>query len=357
MAIPFVVARLLAARDRITTSLAAISAAPAAAVVLGWVLLYAYERVTESAKLGSGAGGLATQIADRGSAWFTAAFIAAVLAGSISALWLEVTSRDRRGERESVIFALALIATAMLLILGTEFFYVGDVFNNRMNTVFKLYYQAWMLLAIGGAFALYYLTSRWRPAFPQSARYRAAWGAAAALVLAGAALYPLGAGFNRTHDVNGTRVDPAGALHGIHYYSADERAAIDWLDERAQGQDVVIAEAVGNDYTAAGRISGATGIPTILGWQGHEDQWREGKCKACAGRFEDVSQLYRSTDASVIAPIVKKYGVTYVYVGDLERTTYAAGIEKFKSLQVAFQSGAVTIYRAKGVTGEVEAAQ
>src|SRR6185295_19357493 len=123
VAIPFVVARLIAARDRITTSLAAISAAPAAAVVVGWVLLYAYERVTESTKLGSGAGGLATQIADRGSAWFTAAFIAAVLAGSISALWLEVTARDRRAERESVIFALALIATAMLLILGTEFFY------------------------------------------------------------------------------------------------------------------------------------------------------------------------------------------------------------------------------------------
>ena len=57
---------------------------------------------------------------------------------------------------------------------------------------------------------------------------------------------------------------------------------------------------VGNDYTIAGRISGATGVPAILGWLGHEDQWREGKCKPCAGRFEDVNNLYKSTDPSAI---------------------------------------------------------
>jgi uncharacterized membrane protein len=129
------------------------------------------------------------------------------------------------------------------------------------------------------------------------------------------------------------------------------------MERQAQGQNVVIAEAVGNDYTLAARISAATGVPAILGWKGHEDQWRSKVCKPCAGRFEDVNMLYQTTDKAVMDRILKKYDVTYVYVGDLEQRTYGGGgMEKFKSLPVAFQSGAVTIYRAKGVAGEVEAA-
>jgi len=355
--VPFIAARLIALRARLTPLVAAIAAAPAIAVVAGWALLFLYEKAAGSGKLGAGAGGLGAQITDRGTAWLTSAFIATVLAAALAALWLELTARDERPERESPIFALLLAATAMLLILGTEFFYVGDVFNSRMNTVFKLYYQAWMLLAIAGGFSLYYLTGRWRAGFPNAKVYRWAWGIAAAIVLAGAALYPLGGGFNRTHDENGKLAESNGALHGIHHYSQDERDAIDWLKDRADGQDLVIAEAVGNDYTLAGRISGATGVPAILGWKGHEDQWRSGACKPCAGRFEDVNKLYSAPDAASIGPIVKKYDVTYIYVGDLERKTYGeAGMAKFKTLQVAFQSGAVTIYRAKGVTGEVEVA-
>jgi YYY domain-containing protein len=355
--VPFVAARLIALRTRITPLVAAIAAAPAVAVVAGWALLFLYEKAAGSGKLGAGAGGLGTQITDRGTAWLTSAFIASVLAAALAALWLELTARDERPERESPIFALLLVATAMLLILGTEFFYVGDVFNSRMNTVFKLYYQAWMLLAIAGGFSLYYLTGRWRAGFPNAMAFRWVWGIGAAAVLVGAALYPLGGGFNRTHDENGTLAESNGALHGIHHYSQDERAAIDWLNDRADGQDLVIAEAVGNDYTLAGRISGATGVPAIMGWKGHEDQWRSGNCKPCLGRFEDVVKIYSAPDVASIASILKKYDVTYIYVGDLERKTYGdAGLAKFKTLPVAFQSGAVTIYRAKGVTGEVEAA-
>ncbi len=356
---PFVAARLIVVRDRITPLLAALAAALPLAVVAGWALLFLYEKAKGSDKLGAGSGSLATQIADRGSAWLTALAIGLILAGALLALWLDLTARDERSERESPIFALLLTATATLLIFGTEFFYVGDVFNSRMNTVFKLYYQAWMMLAIACAFALYYLTTNWRPVFPHCAGYRAVWGVAAAVVLVGAALYPLGGGFNRTHDEKGKLAESNGSLHGIHFYAQDERNAIGWLKDRAQGQDMVIAEAVGNDYTPAGRISESTGVPAILGWQGHEDQWRGGKCGPCNGRFEDVNKLYTATDAAAIAPIVQKYNLTFIYVGDLERRTYGdAGMAKFKAMQVAFQSGTVTIYRAKGAAvSEVEAAQ
>ena len=357
--LPFIGARLLAARDRITKRTAALAMAPGALILIAWVLLFALEKATGSAHLGNQAGGLSTQIADRGTGWLTDVFLIVVLAGALLALVLELTARDGRAEREGVIFALLLAGTALLLILGTEFFYVGDVFNSRMNTVFKLYYQAWMALAIAAGFSLYYLASG-RLAFGGEWPYRTAWGAAVVLVLAGAALYPLGASFNRMrpYDAEGNRASDVGDLNGLAYYPADELAGIAYLTERAQGQDIVIAEAVGNDYSQSARISGATGIPAILGWKGHEDQWRSKNCKPCAGRFEDVNTLYKTTDAAAMDSIIKKYNVTYVYVGPLETSTYGgAGLAKFKALPVAYQHGAVTIYRATGVSGEVQTAQ
>jgi YYY domain-containing protein len=371
--VPFVLARLLPLRARVTRTMAAIAAAPAVAVVIGWVLVYGFEQMTDSKKLGDSPGDLFAQIGDRGSAWLTAIFLGAVLAAALLALWLELTADGAGGEgasiradaggaspaptrvvpgrgfgeREGVLFVLTLVCTALLLILGTEFFYVGDVFNSRMNTVFKLYYQAWMLLAIAGGFSLYYLASWWRATFPRERQYRLVWAGAVVLVLAGAALYPLGGTMNRTYKADGE-------LRGLSYFPADEREAIAWLNDRAQGQDLVIAEAVGNDYSLASRISAATGVPAILGWGGHEDQWRGGSAAARAGRFEDVNTLYTTTDTNAMNQILKKYNVTYVYVGPLERSTYGdAGLAKFSSLTVAHQFGTVTIYRASSATGEV----
>jgi YYY domain-containing protein len=356
IALPFVAARLLSLRDRITPRLIAFSLAPAAAIIVAWAFAFLVEKGElplisapfPVENLGGHAQGIFTQIGDRGVAWLTALALGLMLAGAIAALVLEVTA-EREEERDSVIFALGLIVLALLLILGCEFFFVGDVFHSRMNTVFKLYYEAWLLLALGGGFALYYLAARWRSSFPREQEFRVGWGALVALVIAGAALYPVGGSFNRTYRADGD-------LQGIKYFNVDDRKAIDFLSGQAQGQDLVIAEAVGGDYTSAARISVATGIPAILGWGGHEDQWRGGTTKARAGRFEDVNLLYKTKDTAQMTQILKKYGVTYVYVGPLERTTYPDGdFEKFKSLPVAYQSGAVTIYRAASLIGEVSA--
>ncbi|HET6615821.1 MAG TPA: DUF2298 domain-containing protein, partial [Dehalococcoidia bacterium] len=355
--LPFVVARLLALRDRLTPTVYAVAALPGVAVVIGWVIFFGLQKATDAAKL-EDAGGLGAQIADRGSGWITAIFLAAALTAALAALWGELSARNDGRTSRSALFALLLTSTALLLVLGTEFFYVGDVFNNRMNTVFKLYYQAWLLLALAGGFALYYLASHWRLSFEGAVPYRAAWAAAAVIVLAGAALYPLGGTYNRTEGDPWQRGD---YLHGLAFYDEvypGELAAIDWLNDRADGQDVVIAEAVGNDYTLASRISAATGIPTIVGWVGHENQWR-GSTDPYAGRFEDVEKLYRTQDINEARQILEKYGVTYVYVGQLEQQQYggSGGLAKFEAMPVMFQSGEVTIYRATGLTGEAEAAQ
>ena len=52
-------------------------------------------------------------------------------------------------------FVALLIGMGLCLTLFCEFFYLKDNFFVRINTVFKLYYQAWMLWSIAAAYAVY----------------------------------------------------------------------------------------------------------------------------------------------------------------------------------------------------------
>ncbi|MCI0777258.1 MAG: hypothetical protein J4N95_03675, partial [Chloroflexi bacterium] len=101
---------------------------------------------------------LRARIETRGWNWLTII----VMSGAVGLLCLALVreverAKDAIEEHLGHIFALAIAATAALLILGTEFVYIEDGFNSRFNTIFKLYYQAWLLLSIAGGFVLYEL--------------------------------------------------------------------------------------------------------------------------------------------------------------------------------------------------------
>ena len=294
-----------------------------------------------------GFGGLGEQIADRRGGWFTAAGLIGLLAALLLALWREVeTERTEEEGRLPVLFALGLAAVAVLLVLGAEFFYVKDVFGNRMNTVFKLYYQAWLLLAVADGFALYRLASaswgeNWGPR-----RWRVFWTGATALVLVGALVYPVAATFNRTNGFDAPR-----SLDGLAFASAGpDFGAVSWLKEHVDGT-AVVAEAVGGSYGPAARVAAWTGLSTPIGWPGHEQQWRckaGSSCQILEGRFEDIERLYTTTDEAEARAILDKYGIHFVFVGSVEKETYPEeGLAKFeRMLPVAYQDAGATVYRA-----------
>ena len=247
-------------------------------------------------------------------------------------------------------FALAMAALALLLIMGPELFRILDLFNNRMNTVFKLSYQAWALFAVVGAFALYYIVSRFNGMNPVLRLAAYGWAGVVAVGLLASFYYPLAAAYTKSSSPSGNAI-----LDGLAYIEASnpsERFGIQWLKDNA-GADDRIVEAVGDSYSEYGRISSSTGIPTVLGWKFHEEQWR-GSRKLFEGREEDVRALYQTANLEEARGILDKYQINYVIVGPREMAKYGSdGLSKFEELgELVFPSpidsidpGEILIYR------------
>ena len=286
-----------------------------------------------------GAGLDAGQIAGR--TLFVLPGLAVVCLAGFSAL-----QRIKTGREGMTVFPLLLLAVAAYLLMGAELYFVVDGFGNRMNTVFKLYYQAWLLLALAGAYGVYYWQahSSLRNTAGRLGHY--GWTVVAALAIIASLYYPIGAVLERTGLLHPRETLADNTLDGLAFVKEtdpDEYAAIAWL--RSQDSRGIIVEAVGADYSSYGRVSGSTGIPTILGWKGHELQWR-GSSQLFDGREESVAEIYQSPDSSRVRKLLEQYDVQYVYAGRREQISYGpiqlGGFQDL--LKTVFQQGNVTIY-------------
>ncbi len=103
-------------------------------------------------------------------------------------------------------------------------------------------------------------------------------------------------------------------------------------------------EAVGGSYSEFNRVSGQTGFPTVLGWPGHESQWRGGGLEM-GTREGDVQTLYRTMNWDEAREILQRYRIKYIFIGSLERSSLRVAEEKFAAnLPIVFQNETVTIY-------------
>ncbi len=260
-------------------------------------------------------------------------------------LFLEMSAGLRSpvsGPSVPVQFILSLILVGLVLPLTVEFIYLRDNFGIRMNTIFKFYFQAWVLLALASAFAVYYVSRQLRGAAAL------AWPVGIALLVAGGLVYPALAIPNKADYF---KSEPTlNSIAWIKEYRPGDYAAIEWLRANAPDHAVVL-EAPGSHYTAyqyTGRISALTGLPTLLGWGGHENQWR-GNYDEPARREPDIDRLYNTPDIRQAQILLDKYGITYVIVGAVERERYAPpGLKKFEQfMDVAFQQDDTTIYQRR----------
>ena len=352
----------------------------------------------------------------------------------------------------SDLFVLAMCLLPVVITFGTELILIRDVFNSRLNTLFKFYYQAWVLFGLGGAYGSWRLiawawqlspfgqdgeatevgevkavtTPMIRPASPvgrpvpqpqvalrlspaiglagggnlafstgvmsgglprptygdygtddledeaDAAReyemsrprrpwWRWLWTLGLSLLLLGGLVYPVFGPYEKSgHYAKRIGLDGSiwlrdgGATGGP--MTADY-TAIQWLRGQIAANPnfyAPILEAPGWDWRDYARVSTFSGLPTLLGWVGHEDQWRGGKAAPNKDSFEcwqvvhdngldaDFARLglvkpvqvlqkdeppcryqlmetmYRTTDATLAQNLLKATGVRYVYVGMVE---------------------------------------
>ena len=260
-------------------------------------------------------------------------------------------------ERPAVVFGLVLLGLAAALIGACEVIYIQDFYGaalRRMNTVFKLYYQAWTLLALVGAFGAYVVgNSLWRavrtrrPAAPALAAGAAAVGV---VLIALGLVYPVVTAAQRTNSFRKTPTLDGFAF--LEQQQPEDYQAAQWLIANVPGRPVVL-EAVGGPYSHYARIATQTGLPTVLGWPQHERLWRgEAAGSAIAERERDIDTIYRASSLDEVQHLLDRYNVEYIVYGYLEATKYrdhgAAARAKFDTgLETIFRAGNTAVYKVE----------
>ncbi len=260
---------------------------------------------------------------------------------------------------------LILISSALGLTVLVEFVVLdGDI--GRMNTVFKFYMQVWLMLSVAAGAATVW---SWK-SVSQKRSLRKIWQAALVVLFFIAALYPLLAtqakwrirmSQDAPHTLDGMAFMPYVEYGDTDYAGnsvtidlANDYEALRWMQRNIEGSPVV-AEAHGsNPYRSiANRVSMYTGLPAIIGWDWHQRQQRAVvPGSLVSNRIQDVNALYNTPNIEQAQMILNKYGVSYVYLGELERNYYwPEGVAKFDQmadrgiLDIVYQDKAVTIYK------------
>ena len=266
-----------------------------------------------------------------------------VAAAQDGAVTWPATEAQPSTRSQSDLFALLLVGVALLLTFSVEFIFLKDYFLDRMNTVFKFYYEAWILLALAAAYATSRLAERKTPAILALPGL-----ALVGILVLGGMYYPLQATPSKANDFTGQPT-----LDGLAYMRQTDPAdlaAIDWIRHNVPPAAIVL-EAAGGSYSPEGaeRISMSTGNPTLLGWDFHERQWRgDAYDRLTAGRPEALQSIYRTASAEDLRALLDRWHIDYVYVGALERQKYGltdTTVARFdRALQLVYDKDGVKIY-------------
>ena len=308
----------------------------------------------------SGAIGAVLVIYMAAAGYWTASVLTLVLLFTIWAAKDVLSNRD--GSASYAILPLAMIAMAFCIGIGVEFVRAtGDI--GRMNTLFKYYLEAWVLLAMSSAYILWYLGSKGAFNLRGISIAKGGWLAVLALLLVSSFIYPVLGTKHRLADRFDTQnmtLDGADfmktAVHGDwvaqeHIELRWDYDAIRWLQDHVKGSPVVL-EAHTQQYQWGTRIADYTGLPTVLGWRWHQTQQRMKYADAVNGRSFAIREMYSTPDTARAMELLRRYEVKYVVVGQLERAYYPAqGLQKFDSMaqgglaKVAYQNEGTTIYQ------------
>ena len=233
-----------------------------------------------------------------------------------------------------------LLFTAFILLYLSELFYVKDIFGNRMNTIFKFHYQVWIVFSITSGISLKFL-------FEYNLRnITRIILSISFLILATSNIYFVTASY-LTKIKESSNLNPN--LSSINQLENDTNKyeLIKYLRLNSNHNDVII-ETQGKSYTNDSQISSESRIPTILGWVGHQLQWRSNHSDIY-NREEDIDTFYISNDSQEIINIINKYSITMIILGPNEIEKYNINsLNKFLNIsEIIYKNNDYTLLKVQ----------
>lgn len=321
--------------------------------LLIWLPFAAFERTAAPSAV---ADGLPSALGARtAGAWITLAFYGVVL-------WLLAAATIGLNRRHHPAVPLtALASLGVLLLYLTELFLLRDALFGlpRLNTVFKLSYQAWIVLSLAGGVGAVAAIRSAGPGYRPLVAAPLAVLVGAALVFAVISVPNRAGGFETWVGLDGLRY--------VERASPGEYALVRWLRDNVErdaivvessgrrwGQDAdgrLVLEAHASSYnSAASRVGYRTGLQTPIGWPGHEVTWRGSSPELhaeIARRQDLVDLIYTAPTPAAALAALDALGARYVVVGPVERSHYPPALmPPFADfLETAFSEGDVTVYR------------
>ncbi|HEX2916814.1 MAG TPA: DUF2298 domain-containing protein [Chloroflexia bacterium] len=315
------------------------------------------------------------------------------------------TEQSAEGHEESGMFLRLMLMAAFGVTAATEVIYLRDDMGGeytRMNTIFKLQYQVWALLALAAAAGTYVLWIRWiMPgwnAWMEGRRRktgivrRFVWIGILGLLVFFGLLYPIQAIPARVTERSSDPI-PAPTLDGRAYFKNmlpaggvpnmpgglafdlkfDAQSLFEFYD-KIKGTPVVLEASIWPYRGGGSWIPINTGLPTVVGWDHHERQQRWPEMVSnrtdCGGYQGDVRKIYNTPSIQEALDLLKHYHVTYIHVGAIERDAQVEagcpnpgnyepwmseeGFAKFQQmaqlglLKVAYQNPGVVVYELTG---------
>jgi uncharacterized membrane protein len=248
----------------------------------------------------------------------------------------------RKNQTESDRFFIFIASLGILLTLLVELVALkGDI--GRMNTVFKFYLQAWTFLSISSAYFLYRIaqdvTTEWNN------KWRTVWVTTLIILIMSAASFPVLATIDKVNDRMANHVpitlDGMDFMQYAHYSEenismdlSQDYHAILWLQENVKGSPVIV-EANVPEYRWGNRYTIYTGLPGVVGWNWHQRQQKAIlPSNWVTDRIDEIRNFYSTNEKNQIIEFLKKYQVSYIIVGQLEKMVYPGeGLDKFINLE------------------------
>ena len=273
----------------------------------------------------------------RKTPWLLLACLPFALAGYVAAaiavipLVYFIAKADRNLPDVLAAFGLAILIVCELIYMKDN---MGETYF-RMNTVFKCYLPAWLMLGT----AAFILAGQWCATAlripPVSGRTSAGLAVVVITIL-----------FILPFAVIAPFSNAPGTLDGLAHLESQHHSdagAITYL--RSLESSEILVEAEKGDYSYYSRVSSFTGIPAIVGQPFHEFMWRGNDDGWYTNRPADIRAIYEQPQKTV--SLMKKYNATLLYVGDPERDHYTVTLPA-DGLEKIYSSRGTDIYRLSG---------